>query len=506
MQLIYKLGFNSTNGYFKDIINEIIDECSVNAQCEQYKDFLTITIDENEEKIHQFFTYLEQNLPLSIFLSKGEVIQSVDSSLEPIDGTKNEQNIAIKASKIMDIYQSSNAYESEAKAIKNGEIISLETSNGTKNISIATPDNRKQLGSNVNVMVVNLNVLKELLALSPKDVQLLSAIERPLVKLKFNILKNKDKEYSDTNFVYAKLPCDEQEYELATALRKEGVNFLIYSEQAIQEELKVTYSDDKNIIISGDKALFPRYDYVLQKEFKTANDYFNETGGVFKSVLSQFNKRVQPSMGVYMSMKSYESAISVNIPAKGVTDIIKIPNVFTNYQNCIEDIENIDENTPRLVENYKKRFPEVFEREPTLNNTHGFETILNLIAHLIGLKDAKAFEDKAYEFNAKSGINVDFKVVKIDGMNYLDYRRIVQSMMSYKMADVDNTLLAFSFYESLSEFITDNINAIKSEIKSFDVVLCGDMFANATFLSKTTKALKQYNILIPTQYPLDISK
>lgn len=508
MKLIYKLNFRSTNSYFKEIIDELIAEFKVNASTQQYKGFIVILMDDEENKINGFFKHVEENLPLSIFLLGGEVIESIDEKLEKFETAVSDkkQNIAIKASEVMRIYETSTEFQSEAQALKSGEIVKIETSNGIKEFALATPENREILGGDVNLLVVNLNDLRDLLVLSPKDVQLLSSVERPLVKLKFNILRNKNKEYSSTNFVYTKLPDDEVTYKLATALRKEDINFLIYKEQALQEDLKVTYSDDKTIIISGDKALFPKYDYILKKEYQSSKEYFEENGGVFKATLSQFNKRVSSSIGIYFSMKSDESEISVNVPGKGITPIIKIPNVETCFENCIEDIEGIDENTPRLIASYKKNFPEVFATAPTLENTNGFETILNLTAHMIGLENARAFEDKAFEFNAKSGINIDFRIVKIDDTNYLDYRRVIQSIMSYKAAGVNDAMLAFSFYESLSEFITDNIATIKGEINCNDVVLCGDMFANSNLLSKTTKALKAYNIIIPSEYPLDVTK
>ena len=96
------------------------------------------------------------------------------------------------------------------------------------------------------------------------------------------------------------------------------------------------------------------------------------------------------------------------------------------------------------------------------------------------------------------------KLISFNGTNYLDYRKIVQSIMAYKMADVDNITLIYSFYESLSEFISNYVNEIAKEIKANDVVLCGNMFANTILLSKTTKALsKTYNLILPKEYPLD---
>ena len=96
------------------------------------------------------------------------------------------------------------------------------------------------------------------------------------------------------------------------------------------------------------------------------------------------------------------------------------------------------------------------------------------------------------------------KLVNLDGINYLDYRKVVQSIMAYKMADVDNITLIYSFYESLSEFICNYVNEIAKEINVKDIVLCGNMFANSILFTKTNKTLsKTYNIILPKEYPLD---
>ena len=136
--------------------------------------------------------------------------------------------------------------------------------------------------------------------------------------------------------------------------------------------------------------------------------------------------------------------------------------------------------------------------------TNGFESIINMCAKVLGINNAKEFEDTALNTNLSSGIQIDMKLVNLDGINYLDYRRIVQSIMAYKMADVDNITLMYSFYESLSEFICNYVNEIANDTKAKDVVLCGNMFSNSILLSKTNKTLsKTYNIILPKEYPLD---
>lgn len=124
---------------------------------------------------------------------------------------------------------------------------------------------------------------------------------------------------------------------------------------------------------------------------------------------------------------------------------------------------------------------------------------------MLGLEDYLDFENAAFNCNVKSGIQIDMKLIKIDGMNYLDYRRVIQSIMSYKMADVSNEILAYSFYESLSEFLSNQISALNKEFNFKDIILCGNMFSNSLLLEKANKSFsKTFNVIIPKEYPLDM--
>ena len=503
MRLIYKIEFKSTNSYLADIINDLIVKEGVKADAVQYAKFIAIICDDEQEKIESFFKRLEASLPISLFISKAEVIDLIDPTLKPLEDKGLKQNISISNEQIIDIYQNSDSFGDEVEKLLSAEIIEIETNNGTKRLSLPTLQNRETLGS-VKLLVVNLNALSELVEVVQNDLTLLSAIERPVVKLKFNLLQNRDKEYSNTNFIEAKLPDDQATYELATALRKRGVDFLIYSdENALQEDIKATYIEGENIIISGDKTLFPRYDSYLDKTFENSKEYFNAYGSVYKATLANENLRIKPSIGIYMSYRSNDSSISVNIPGSSVKDVIKVPNVYNDVNNALEEISEIDENTERLVENYKKRFASHFEQEVELDNCNGFESILNILAYVMGMKNFQELENKALEFNAKSGIQIDMKIAQIDGVNYLDYRKIIASVMSYKMADVQDTMLAFSVYESLSEFIVDQVNTINSELHAPEFVLCGDMMSNSILLSKLKKNLTTARLVIPSYNALD---
>ena len=317
-------------------------------------------------------------------------------------------------------------------------------------------------------------------------------------------MKNANKDFSSTNFIYVKLPDDKETVLFAKALKNSDIDFILYiNDEVYQDGLKVTYFKDNNLIVDGDKGLFPKYDFVANKKYNSSKDYFDENGGVYKAILAQYAKRLVSSIGVYFSQNSHKSSISVNIPTKGIKDIIIIPNIHNSIKNCFEEISEIDEHCARLITNYSKKFPSVLEGEVP-QDTNGFESIINMCAKVLGVNSAKEFEDIALHTSLSSGIQIDMKLVNLDGINYLDYRKTVQSIMAYKMADVDNITLIYSFYESLSEFICNYVNEIANDLETKDVVLCGNMFANSILLSKTNKTLsKNYNIILPKEYPLD---
>ena len=78
MELIYKIDFNTTNFYFKHIIDDLIEDTKVKATCKMYRGFILLVCEDEPEKIEEFFKVLEENLPLSIFISNAQVVENFD--------------------------------------------------------------------------------------------------------------------------------------------------------------------------------------------------------------------------------------------------------------------------------------------------------------------------------------------------------------------------------------------------------------------------------------------
>jgi len=509
-----------------NMIDALIQSHNINAKAVQYDKFILLDFDDEKEKIEHFFEILGQQLPVSIFMEDSKVVKEVCKSAKQINKNDIKTNISPQNSEVINLVKNKALdFSSLALALTKNKMVKLKTNSGYKLFMKASKENREkleQINKNVNLFISNTNVLREIFSSNSKDLQLLCSIEKPLLKMKLNFGANINKKISDTLFTYVKLPDDKNSFLFANTIKKFEIDYLLYCKVdgdtkcedfyeddeiiSVQEDLVVTYLGNETLLVKGDKAIFPKFDYASLKVYNSSKEYFDNFGGVYKATLSQYNKRIKPSIGIYLSYDSTSSEIAMNIPGKGKITVIKIPNVEACVSNCIDEIKKIDENTPRLIENFKTKFPKVFENENLkVDDSNGFRTIIDLTAKLMGMKDLKEFEDTAINCSAKSGMKVDMLIKRIDDVNYLDYRRVIQSIMSYKMAGVDNTLLAFSFYESLSEFIVDQVTFIKDEIKASDIVLCGDMFANSILISKTNKALeKTFNVMLPKEYPLDM--
>ena len=261
MQLIYKIEFNTTNLYFKYIIEDLIKEAKVNALCKQYKGFILIILEEEADAIESFFALLKKKLPVSIFIGKSYVIEEYDESLEEIKDFEIKQNLSLLTNDaIKNIIEENHIdFLNDIIKITKGGVSKFETHNGSKDYFLPNKTIREEFenrGFEVKLLITDMSKVEETFDINVKDFQLLCSIERPLVKIKFKMLKNANKEFSSTSYIYAKIPDDKETVLFAKALKENGINFVLYvNDEVYQDGLKITYIKDENLIISGDKGL-----------------------------------------------------------------------------------------------------------------------------------------------------------------------------------------------------------------------------------------------------------
>lgn len=506
MELLYKIEFNTTNSYYKDIINYLIQKFDINAKCKQYLDFILIIFEDTEEKINHFFTFMEEKLPLSIFLGETDIISSFDESLEELIAydvkinlslfTNDEMNDLVKSSKI--------DFSNDINKVKDGGISRLETSNGLKNIflpSIKHKENFEQRGHEVRLLITNINEVSKILEITEDDKKLICTIERPLVKLRIKKEANIDNIYSNTDFIYVKIADDKESVLFSSALNKEKIFYLMFvSDEIYQNALKVISFNNQNIIINGDKGLFPKIDYLTEQKYYSAKNYFDANKGVFNSILEKHHKNNKNYLGIYLSLDSKESAFKIK-KDKEILDLIKIPNIKNNFLHYLDKISSSSEESKDIISKYKEIFPTYFTNLEFDNNSNSFKTILNHIALVLGLKNYREVNDLALTCKDENVTSFDINTIYLNKKTYLNFREVLLNIIKLKLKGLSNVLISFIFFKSLSQFIAKKIDSIGF---ADTIILCGNLFSNKILLKYTYEYLEnKYLIILPKSYPLD---
>lgn len=498
MKLIYKIEYNSTSFYFKRLIDELIKNSNIDANTKQYFGFILIFIDDELENIEKFFLNLETNLPYSMFLKKSYLIDEFNEEIKELEDKNIKENFEILTNrKVKDILENSNFdFLSQIVNLNRSFVVKfqdLELFLPNKNLK----ENFEKDNYEVRLLVTNSQILTDLFIIEDPEINLLCSIERPLVKLK---LKNIDENISNSGYIFTRLVNSSKEVELSKALKEQNIDYILYATK--KDELKACNFENLNLIISDDKTLYPKYDYKKDLIFNSSSEYLNSFSNVYNAVLHEHNLLDKTSIGVYFSLYSKNSFVDIKVLNEEEKRVIYIPDIESNMNQILEDISSLDENCKRLVDNFSKKYP--YTKDIKLSNNSGFSTIIEAIAKLLNIESIKDFEELALNSGYVDALQIDMKLIKIDNKNYLDYRKTIQSIMSYKMADVQNETLSFSFYEFLAEFIIDYLREIARKTNAKDIVLCGDIFSNRQVFHKVYKELsKKYNLILPTEYAMD---
>ncbi|GAB6072923.1 carbamoyltransferase HypF [Venenivibrio stagnispumantis] len=287
--------------------------------------------------------------------------------------------------------------------------------------------------------------------------------------------------------------------------------YLIDKKSRILENLENLNPNLENVNLLNSEYEYIPISYKNQKSFK---DY----EAAFYSVLAEHNMIDEPFIGIYLSMDN-NSILAAKTKSKKIKPIIKLLplKIYKDRKNSLryvlEEIANLDEEGKRLISNYIKKFPFKFEDgETNYQESQNISDVLDLISFIIGINNdlniskemsIKNFESKALNFIEKRGLIIDFVILEKDNEFLLDWRKMIRSIISYKLADTPNEILAFSFFESLENFLQDKVNLIRRDLKIENVILAGNFFGLPVFTGKMLKHLHHYNVFMNERLPID---
>ncbi len=374
----------------------------------------------------------------------------------------------------------------------------------------------------------------------------LFSIERPLLRVATKSDEIK-KLYGTSALV--KYPDDGMTMLLAKEILNVGLEYIAYRECDAQAEAdflvdfdmpinpqkdtKVFINQDKTLFVSGERIVYPMraysnnnrvslahdlacvnvdgkkiidsielFDKVTTDEFYVLDSEEFESGhsnehkfeqykASMLSVLSEHQKVGNKAVGVH-----FDGTLNF-LYYNGKTVINAVPAIPFESDNLWEKISTLRDGSDRLVGNYKKAYPEVWER---LDNLEGDMDIFEVTAITLGLED-ESFEGisaEALSFLGKGGLQIDTRVKD----NRFDNYAFLTSIMSYQLGDVENAYMCYSIYESFGDYIGEIVPQLLEKVDTRLVVLTGETFANQSLYARIERTLGQYKPMMNQNLPI----
>ena len=434
-------------------------------------------------------------------------------------------------------------FEVVAKALKDGKKVLMKTTLGYRLFYAYS-----MIHVSSTLMMLNASKITDHLSLITEEFYALLSIERPILHV---TLKNEElKQQSNANTMYVKYPDDGFSILLGVELQKLGVDYIGYEEADAdveadlymdydlditpQSDLRVFLNKEILFIAEGERVSFPSVALKSRNVLSIAHKYIGMPYGQemffdqmehFESVTVEKAQVLEGVAGIFHSRQntvlqdeaSFMSVIAEhhafgrkcvgayfeNEPSflyyDGKRTLRIIPPKPFEASTILEEIANLREGSDRLVHNIEKRMPQVYEKLKRVEHKKQVK-LFEMVALLLELDDIsmRGVTKEAMKFIGKGGIQIDMRIAD----NRFDNVAFLSSIISYQLAGVSSTILAYSIFESLGDYFCEILQELKAKTQAVDIVLCGTHFANQSLFSRMQRNLKMNPPLINLSYPI----
>ncbi len=471
---------------------------------------------------------LRENYPLISCVECGIAIKMVDNKSERYANDKGSYRTL---------------FEVAARALAKGKSVLMQTTHGYRKFFL--PNEGDDLGNTI-LMVTEVDALNKHLMMVPQEFNALLSIERPLVRVATKSDEMKARYGSST---WTKYPDEGMSMLLAKELINAGVAYISYiacesDMQAdfvidfdipieVQEDFKLFINQDMTLLQSGERTIFPallpndknrvvvtdgkasvmvegrriidaigRFSQIMTSEvyLREGEDislslenkkYFEGFKASMLSVLAEHDKLGESAIGVHFDERLH----FLYYNKKEVIDVVP-PRAF-EARNLFENIASLRDGSDRLVENFKKEFPEAYAK---LDALEGEEDIFMVAAIMIGLEEESfdGISAMALSFLGKGGMLID---TKVKDNRFNDYA-FLASLMSFKLSGSEIPILCYSIYESFGDYIADIVTQLSEKTKATNLTLSGSTFANQSLWGRVQRNMGHRKPMLNRIYPI----
>ena len=412
--------------------------------------------------------------------------------------------------------------------------ITLPTYNGLRRFSLLSANEQNDQG----ILFCDPTDISDKFLITQGELDSLMMVEKPTVRLKPKLMLRSEHALEQP-FYPLFFADDKITLALSTALKNKGID-AVYCDHV--STLRVATALDEHLIIACGRDMLPWSIYMRLKhpsfcEYNGFQAYGDTKGLLVNKALEVKNQptiqyvanhekpsvaktiRFEPAhaamrsivlehalgeqalCGIHFS-RAHPSHIFSYSTKIGYTPMVLFrDNDITQPKHMLEAIRTMDEKGMRLVDNFKKTFPDLYDKIEQMEFKSNIDIsditkIWSMAAVFIGLyegddalESCEKLESTAIEFSGKSGPRIDYKILSTEEGYQLDPRLAIRSAMSFKLAGLDDYLLSFGFIDSLADFIAQQAEDADANIGIHGVTLSGGIFENRQLLMRAYNAL-----------------
>jgi len=462
------INYYSENTYFTGFLQNIINDSQINASVTQKNNKIELLIDtNNEKKLTKFNENLAKYLPHSLFLGEIETIQS-DEKIETSSFKSDDYNIAPCAKCLEQIQDPS------SQNYLDDSLQCTHYSNKGKEIYQDFTTFSPHYSQNCTVLITNSEKIDELFILTDDEIKALFSIEKPTIKV--TIKDETLKSMTGKNYIFIKAPYNNRSLLASINAKESNVDYLFFEDT----------NDLKIIVIQKNKTIIKASRIAKKLEIINEDTLLNRFLNIAKE--AGFNQSV---IGTNLSNKGISFLVSNEV---GVKKVIQFKEF--NLVNILEQFKS-DSKRIKLLENFSKKYPLISHEFEKNSNMNLFETIATILE--LKERNFQAVCDKGYEFRGNGGLKIDTNFDE----NGFDYSDFIGSIISFKLAGVEEHYLAYSIFEALADMSISTLNQLKEKFKIQNFVMMGDMFENSVLYSRVLSKFQLSNPYFSKDIALD---
>ncbi|RXK00349.1 hypothetical protein CRU98_04110 [Arcobacter sp. CECT 8986] len=520
MILKFSFDYNSNNNALIYFLQNIVSKTKLENKIVRQKD-IVLYVEGNEEELISFSDELAATLPMSIFLKNNtaEVVPEIPqvdsikvdknkefafcaSCLKQIEDSSNEdfynpfiscsicgttcdvkKLILLEGNEEISYNSNKELFEKLASLINEDKKVKIKTNSGEFVFKKLSKTDKE-----VNLLSTNLVNISKVLVANKKEIVALASVEKPSLDLRVNeVFKMTDtlnQEYVNVRYVD-----DLILYLLSKELENYSIDFLIYSKDE-DFDYELTYEGDtKNLdimkikIVEDNTIILNSNSY--DKSLNTIYSKFDDKSKAhFMVLLQEYNFYNKSVLNFYSSTKHNDNICLYSKDIEGFLDIVnyKLPKSIKEIFDTLQK----DETSSRLLNNYKEKYPEIYENalncDISMLKDKNIYSLWKIVAVVLGfsskIEEENIVLNKAIECLLEKGPRIDYKLKDSEKMFNKEFllHKLFQSGMSFKLAGVDDNTLCLGYIESFAHYIAKLVDDVHSEVPLDGVSLTGDIF------------------------------